>query len=42
MVENLKPLTSLRFFAALWVVLFTWWPKGDFGASPALCARAGY
>ncbi|MBX7249383.1 MAG: acyltransferase [Caulobacteraceae bacterium] len=41
MVENLKPLTSLRFFAALWVVLFTWWPKGDFGASPALFEK-GY
>lgn len=25
-VENLRVLTSLRFFAALWVVLFHYWP----------------
>lgn len=25
-VENLRALTSLRFFAALWVVLFHYWP----------------
>jgi peptidoglycan/LPS O-acetylase OafA/YrhL len=25
--ENLKPLTSLRFFAAFWVVMFHYWPK---------------
>ena len=24
---NIKPLTSLRFFAAFWVVLFHYWPK---------------
>jgi peptidoglycan/LPS O-acetylase OafA/YrhL len=23
---DLKPLTSLRFFAALWVIIFTYWP----------------
>lgn len=26
MPANLKPLTSLRFFAALWVVLYHYWP----------------
>jgi peptidoglycan/LPS O-acetylase OafA/YrhL len=41
MAENLKPLTSLRFFAALWVVMFTWWPKGDLGPTPALFEK-GY
>ncbi|MGZ6027689.1 MAG: acyltransferase family protein, partial [Caulobacteraceae bacterium] len=27
MPEQLKPLTSLRFFAALWVVVYGFWPK---------------
>jgi len=40
-VENLKPLTSLRFLAALWVVLFIWWPNGPFAATPAFVAN-GY
>lgn len=39
--ENLKPLTSLRFLAAFWVVMFIWWPHGDFGNTPALFAN-GY
>lgn len=39
--ENLKPLTSLRFIAAFWVVLFLWWPHADFGAAPAFVAN-GY
>ncbi len=39
--EHLKPLTSLRFFAALWVILFHWWPKGDFGPTPMLIQK-GY
>ena len=39
--EHLKPLTSLRFLAAMWVVLFHWWPKGDLGAMPAFVAK-GY
>lgn len=38
---NIRPLTSLRFFAALWVVLFHYWPKLDTAASPALVAK-GY
>ncbi len=25
--QNIKPLTSLRFFAAIWVVLFHYWPN---------------
>lgn len=24
--EHIKPLTSMRFFAALWVILYTYWP----------------
>lgn len=41
MAENLKPLTSLRFFAALWVVLFTWWPKLAIEGQPAIFQK-GY
>ncbi len=26
---HLKPLTSMRFFAAFWVVLYAWWPNLD-------------
>ena len=37
---NLKPLTALRFIAALWVVLFDYWPNLGV-ASPALVAK-GY
>src|ERR1044072_2036604 len=25
--EHLKPLTALRFFVALWVALYVYWPK---------------
>jgi len=39
--EHLKPLTSLRFIAAMWVVLFHWWPKADFGPMPAFVEK-GY
>jgi len=39
--EDLKPLTSLRFIAALWVVLFVWWPHGPFASTPAFVAN-GY
>lgn len=40
MPQNLKPLTALRFFAAMWVVTFHYWP--DLGrAMPAVIAR-GY
>ena len=38
---NIRPLTSLRFFAALWVVLFHYWPKLDVAFTPALVAK-GY
>jgi peptidoglycan/LPS O-acetylase OafA/YrhL len=38
--EHLKPLTAIRFFAALWVVLYAYWPKLS-ATSPALVAR-GY
>lgn len=38
---NLKPLTSLRFFAAMWVVLFHYWPNLAEAGSPALVAK-GY
>lgn len=43
--ENLKPLTSMRFLAAFWVVMFHYWPKLDLGAAtgwmPGLVAK-GY
>lgn len=38
---NIRPLTSLRFFAALWVVLFHYWPKLAVASTPALVAK-GY
>jgi peptidoglycan/LPS O-acetylase OafA/YrhL len=38
--EHLKPLTAIRFFAALWVVLYVYWPKLA-AASPAFIAK-GY
>ncbi len=38
---DIRPLTSLRFFAALWVVLFHYWPKLDVGFSPAFVEK-GY
>ena len=37
----IRPLTALRFFAALWVVLFTYWPKLAGAAVPAFVAK-GY
>ena len=39
--QDLKPLTSLRFFAALWVVIFAWWADADFGTAPGFIAK-GY
>ena len=39
--EHLKPLTSLRFFAAAWVVLFAFWPRLDAGFTPAVVSK-GY
>ena len=38
---HIKPLTSLRFFAALWVVLFHYWPHLAVTTTPALVAK-GY
>ena len=43
--EHLKPLTSMRFLAAMWVVLYHYWPDLDLGALqgwvPGLVAK-GY
>jgi peptidoglycan/LPS O-acetylase OafA/YrhL len=41
MPADLKPLTTLRFFAALWVVAFDWWTLLTGAPAPALAAR-GY
>jgi peptidoglycan/LPS O-acetylase OafA/YrhL len=38
---NIKPLTSLRFFAAMWVVLFHYWPHLASASTPPLVAK-GY
>ncbi|MDO1559245.1 acyltransferase [Brevundimonas sp. 2R-24] len=38
---DLKPLTSLRFLAALWVVMFHYWPRLDVGFTPNLVSK-GY
>lgn len=41
--QNIKQLTSLRFFAALWVVLFHYWPNLDTGgAVMPLFVEKGY
>jgi peptidoglycan/LPS O-acetylase OafA/YrhL len=40
MPQNLKPLTAMRFFAALWVVSFHYWPELGL-AMPGLVAK-GY
>ncbi|MGZ8364295.1 MAG: acyltransferase family protein [Caulobacteraceae bacterium] len=37
--EHLKSLTSLRFFAAMWVVLYAFWPNLTSDAAPGLVAR---
>ncbi|HEY0052635.1 MAG TPA: acyltransferase [Caulobacteraceae bacterium] len=39
--ENLKPLTSMRFIAAMWVVLFHYWPRLDVDFVPGLVTK-GY
>lgn len=39
--QNIRPLTSLRFFAAFWVVLFHYWPALDVSVSPMLIQK-GY
>lgn len=38
---DLRPLTALRFLAAAWVVLYTFWPNLDVGFVPNLAAK-GY
>jgi peptidoglycan/LPS O-acetylase OafA/YrhL len=38
---HIRPLTSLRFFAAFWVVLFHYWPKLAVAAEPGLVSK-GY
>ena len=40
MPQNLKPLTALRFFAAMWVVGFHFWPDLEL-AMPAIVGK-GY
>lgn len=39
--QHIRPLTSLRFFAAFWVVLFHYWPKLDAAGTPMLVQK-GY
>jgi peptidoglycan/LPS O-acetylase OafA/YrhL len=36
---DIKPLTSLRFFAALWVVLYAYWPNLAVATTPAVVQR---
>lgn len=38
---DIRPLTALRFMAALWVALYTFWPNLDVGFVPNLTAK-GY
>ncbi len=38
---HIQPLTSLRFIAAIWVVLFHYWPHLQVGVTPGLVAK-GY
>ena len=40
--SNIRQLTSLRFFAAFWVVLFHYWPKLDFDGAIPLFVQKGY
>jgi peptidoglycan/LPS O-acetylase OafA/YrhL len=39
--QHIRPLTSLRFFAAIWVVLFHYWPKLAASSTPMLVQK-GY
>ncbi|MBV9996924.1 MAG: acyltransferase [Caulobacteraceae bacterium] len=39
--ENLRPLTSLRYLAALWVVAYHYWPQLSSAPAPRLVAK-GY
>ena len=38
---HIRPLTALRFFAAIWVVLYHYWPNLDVGFTPAIASK-GY
>jgi len=38
---HIKPLTAMRFYAAMWVVLFHYWPKLAVSFTPAFVDR-GY
>jgi len=40
MPQNLKPLTALRFFAAMWVIAYDFWPT--LGADRPLMVAKGY
>jgi peptidoglycan/LPS O-acetylase OafA/YrhL len=39
--QNIRPLTSLRFFAAMWVVLFHYWPNLQAATTPMFVEK-GY
>lgn len=39
--EHIRPLTALRFFAAMWVVLFHYWPALSLAGAPLAVAK-GY
>ena len=39
--QHIRPLTSLRFFAAFWVVLFHYWPALSAAAAPMVVGK-GY
>ena len=36
---HIKPLTGLRFFAAMWVVLYHYWPNLQIGVGSALVSH---
>lgn len=40
--QNIRPLTSLRFFAAMWVVLYHYWPKLDVAGATPMLVEKGY
>ena len=39
---NIRPLTSLRFFAAMWVVVYHYWPKLDLAGAVPMVVEKGY
>lgn len=40
--QHIRPLTSLRFFAAFWVVLYHYWPKLDVSGATPMLVEKGY